>query len=295
MPRGSASAVPADRSAAAALPVRPPGHLRSGVEHRLPAAAARSDRFRGGLHGAGRGRAAAGGRRQRRASRHRPKPDASTAGGLKPMNLARRSGSVGGLTLVSRILALVRDIAAGAIRRRELRVRRLLRRLPPAQHVPRLVRRRRLFGGVHPDVQPQAGRRRRRPRSRASILPSSSLSVLFAFLRGHDGRDAGRRLAAHLRSCPAAFTSRPDARAIRLRGAADPDHHPLSDADQPRLAARRHPQFARQILGQRRGADPAQHRDDRRAVRSSTARRQRIGAGAGDFGHRSAACCSSAG
>ncbi len=55
-----APALPADRSAAAAVPVRPPGHLRRGREHRLPAADARSDRFRGGLHGAGRGGPAAG-------------------------------------------------------------------------------------------------------------------------------------------------------------------------------------------------------------------------------------------
>ena len=37
------------------------------------------------------------------------KPDAAIAGEAQPMNLARSLGSVGGLTLVSRILALVRD------------------------------------------------------------------------------------------------------------------------------------------------------------------------------------------
>ena len=52
---------------------------------------------------------------------------------------------------------------------------------------------------------------------------------------------------------------------VRLRGAAVADHHPLSDADQPGLAAGRDPQFARQILGQCRRADPAQHRDGGRA------------------------------
>ena len=51
------------------------------------------------------------------------------------MNLARSLGSVGGLTLVSRILALVRDMLQAQLRRRKLRVRRFLRRIPPSQHV----------------------------------------------------------------------------------------------------------------------------------------------------------------
>ena len=45
-PRGSAAAVPADRSAAPAVPVRPPDHRRRVAERRLPAAAARPDRLR---------------------------------------------------------------------------------------------------------------------------------------------------------------------------------------------------------------------------------------------------------
>ena len=45
-PRRGAGAVPAGRSAAPAVPVRPPDHRRGGPEHRLPAAAARADRFR---------------------------------------------------------------------------------------------------------------------------------------------------------------------------------------------------------------------------------------------------------
>ena len=46
VPAGSASAVPSDRGAAAALPVRSPGHCRRGREHRLSAAVARPDRLR---------------------------------------------------------------------------------------------------------------------------------------------------------------------------------------------------------------------------------------------------------
>ena len=63
-------------------------------------------------------------------------------------------------------------------------------------------------------------------------------------------------------------------------------HLPLSDADQPGLATRRHPQFAQPLLGQCRGADPAQHLHDRRAAVLPRRHRPRHRAHAGDRGHR---------
>ena len=59
MPQEALAAVPPRRGAAPAVPVRPPDHRRGGAELRLPAAAARPDRFRRGLYGPGRSRPAA--------------------------------------------------------------------------------------------------------------------------------------------------------------------------------------------------------------------------------------------
>ena len=153
--------------------------------------------------------------------------------------------------------------AAGELRRRRLRLGRLLRLLPPAQHVPRPVR----------------GRAPSRPRSsRCSTARSAEGGELSAGLK------FAERTLAVLLPVLLVFTIVMIAAAWPVTwglsgGFKDPtpeqfafavepvaDHHPLSDADQPRLAARRHPQFARPLLGQRGGADPAQPGDDRRLV-----------------------------
>jgi putative peptidoglycan lipid II flippase len=73
------------------------------------------------------------------------------------MNLLKATGTIGGLTLASRVLGLVRDSLFARYIGASF-VGRVPGRVPPAQHVPRAVRGRRLRLGVHPDVQPEGWR-----------------------------------------------------------------------------------------------------------------------------------------
>ena len=114
------------------------------------------------------------------------------------MNLTKALGSVGGLTLVSRVLGVRPRHAVRALRRRGLRVRRVPDRLPPAQHVPRAVRGGRLLRRLHPDVQPQG-----RATADGNGLPAGlafaedALSVLLPVLLVMTA-SWSRRLAGHL-------------------------------------------------------------------------------------------------
>ena len=231
---------------------------------------------------------------QQQAARRRAGANRSltrAAGGNKPMNLARSLGSVGGLTLVSRILALVRDTLQASYVGANFASDAFFVAFRLPNMFRALVRRRRFLGGVHPDVQPQgrrSGRRQRRTALRradvAILLPVLLLFTVLMIVAAWPitWRSVGR-------------VQEPDARAVRLCRDAVADHNSLSDADQPRLAAGRHPQFARPFLGQCRGADPAQYRDDRRAVGFSTGTTRTRPRGPRRFRSPSAACCSSAG
>ena len=145
------------------------------------------------------------------------------------MNLARSLGSVGGLTLASRILGARSRHAVRAVRRRQFRVRRFRRRLADAEHVPRLVRGRRLLGGFHPDVQQKVADKEGPGPRRASTSPTMRCRcccpscVLMTVL-------------LELFAWPATYLISRDshgavARAVRLRGNAQPHHLPVPDAD----------------------------------------------------------------
>ena len=184
------------------------------------------------------------------------------------MNLVRSLGSVGGLTLVSRILALVRDtlqasfVGAGFASDAFFVSFRL----------PNMFRALFAEGAFSAAFIPMFNRKvggRRRAAGRPATSPSGRWRCccrccsLFTLVMIAAAWPVTWGLSGGFKDpTPAQF-------AFAVEPVAD--HHPLSDADQPRLPARRHPQFARPLLGQRRGADPAQPRDDRRACGSSTA------------------------
>ena len=109
-----AAAFPAGRGAAPAVPVRASDRRRNRPEPRLPAGAARSDRFRVGLYGAG-GSSPAGRRASRAATASRR--SATPKRGARPdlMNLYRAIGSIGGLTMVSRVLGFARDMIGSRV------------------------------------------------------------------------------------------------------------------------------------------------------------------------------------
>ena len=211
------------------------------------------------------------------------------------MNLARSLGSVGGLTLASRMLGARPRHAVRAVRRRQLRVRRLRGRLAHAQHVPGAVRRGRVLGGVHPDVQPARSPTRTAPDCPPAFdFAEDALSVLLPVLVAHDGAARAARLARDLPASRLGFNGASHeqfAFAVMLAAL----HLPLPDADLARLAAGRHPQFAPQVLGRRRGADPAQCRADRRARLLPHARAAEHHAVTRRSRSRSAARCSSPG
>ena len=77
------------------------------------------------------------------------------------MNLVKATGTIGGLTLVSRVAGFAREMLMAGSWARAGR-RRLFRRLPAAQHLPPLVRRRRLFGRLRAALQPAPPGRGRR-------------------------------------------------------------------------------------------------------------------------------------
>ena len=171
-------------------------------------------------------------------------PDAARGG--QRMNLARSLGSVGGLTLVSRVLALVRDTLQA-----QLSSARASRRTPSSSPSA--------CPTCSAPCSPKAPSPPRSSRCSTARSAKRTMSNAGLALRRADAGGAAAGAAAvhrpHARSppgrSPGAFraASRIRRRAVRLRGHAVADHHPLSDADQPRLAARRHPQFARTNSG----------------------------------------------
>ena len=193
----------------------------------------------------------------RPASRARPraKPEPIVAGRIE-MNLGTRA-RLGRRADPRQPGAGARPrFAVGALRRRGLRVRRVPDRLPPAQHVPRAVRGRGVFGRVHPDVQPQGGGGRRAAMPARDGSPRTRCRCCCPIL-------IVMTVVMELAAWPVTWVlsggfNDISPRRVRLRGRAVADHLPLSAADQPGVAARRHPQFAAPILGQRRRADPAQ-------------------------------------
>ena len=240
MPEDALRAVPAGRGAAPAVPVRPPDRRRRGPEHRLPAAAARPDRLRRRLHGAARGSSRPAGAtarrraaRRRRAGRQRltrrPAPheprqgdghDRRADAGQPRRGLRPRHADVAGCMGAS---------CAG---------RRLLRRLPAAQHLPPAVRRRRLLGRVRAAVQPAAARRGRRGGRRSNF----SEEVLAVFLPTLVLFTLVFEIIMPARSSRLISGYHGDK--LDARDLPDPDHLPLSDADQPGLAVLGHPQLA---------------------------------------------------
>ncbi len=181
------------------------------------------------------------------------------------MNLVKALGSVGGLTLASRILALVRDslaaryvgagFAADAFNGVAFRLPNMFRALFAegafsAAFVPMFNKKAEGEEGI----------------SEAYRFAERALALLFLDPRPVHGRPARRSLAADApalgRLCQAASDGGPAC----LCGHALAHHHPLSGADQPRLAAGRHIELARPLLGECRRAGAAQHRDDRRPL-----------------------------
>ena len=170
------------------------------------------------------------------------------------MTLVRSLTSVGGLTLVSRALALVRDtlqasyVGAGFASDAffvAFRLPNMFRALFAegafsAAFIPLFNRK---VGGSG-DVS--AGLRFAE-RALAVLFPVLLVFTLFMLAAlGAVGRLQG-----------------PDARPIRLRRDLVADHDSLFVADLACFAAGRDPELTRPVLGERGGADPAEHRDDR--------------------------------
>ena len=157
----------------------------------------------------------------------------------------------------------------------------------PAQSVPRAVCRRRLCGGLRADVQPPGGRRwwpaGWGPRlcggcaGGAAALPD-------AVHRG-DGGSGGTGGVDAYRRLP-----RCQCRQILAHRAFHPAYVPLSDADQPDVAAGRPAQFGRALCGERRGADPAQSGADCRHVVVRRVTKCRGGAHPGAVRHAGRHC-----
>ena len=80
------------------------------------------------------------------------------------MNLIKSTGTIGGLTLVSRVAGFAREMLMSRIMGASWLGRCLLRRLPAAQHLPPPVRRGRLFGRIRPALQPAPAARAATPR-----------------------------------------------------------------------------------------------------------------------------------
>ena len=171
------------------------------------------------------------------------------------MNLVRSFSSVGGLTLVSRVLGFVRDMLMARFLGAGFASDAFL----VAFRLPNMFRALFAEGRVRLGLRARCSTARsaRSGRARARLrFAEQALAVLLPFLILFTG-------LLMLLAGPAVLVlsggfNDVDARAIRLRGRAAADHLPLSALHQPGLAARRHPQFAAPILGQRRRADPAQ-------------------------------------
>ena len=190
------------------------------------------------------------------------------------MNLAQaRPGSVGGLTLVSRVARLCPRHAACALLGAgfasdaffvAFRLPNMFRALFAegafsAGFVPMFSQRLQGGGG---EARPRTSPRRRSRCSCRSdpVHPGCSSSPLAAVL---SRRSRDRRPSSRLRGPPVA------------------DHLPLSAADQPRLAVSAASSTARRASPRRLRAGAAQPRDDRRAVvlpRRTPSRRRRSGA-----------------
>ena len=132
------------------------------------------------------------------------------------MNLARSLGSVGGLTLASRILALVRD----SLQARYVGANFASDAFLVAFRLPNMFRAFFAEGAFSSAFIPMFNRKLAESggeRGPPSISPNASLSVLFAFLAGDDGGHAGRRLAADGAAVRRLSPAASDARAIRIR------------------------------------------------------------------------------
>ena len=242
-----------------------------------------------------RGRAASrGGRRRRRpkpADRRRPaKPRKADD---QPMNLLKAGGTIGGLTMVSRILGFAREMVfarvMGATAAAEVfiwafQLPNLLRRLLgegafSQGFVPLFARR----IGKDGDLEDAQALRRR---GAGGVPAGPDRDHRIVHRRHAGGGHRGRQRALDRRS-----------RQVRLHRLPDPDHLPLSDLHQHGVAVQRDPQFA--VALRRRGlrSGAAQRRAARRAAAGAGGRdRDRGGHGLGGAGRRRAAagaCASS--
>ena len=191
-------------------------------------------------------------------------------GGTPAFDFVRSFSSIGILTLISRACScFVRDMLMALLPRRRFRLRRLPDRLPPAQHVPRFVRRGSLRLRLR--APPSTARSARTMAGWGPRLASSArdaLAVLLALPEslGYRPADDPRRAWPVLWSLPgpALQTSVGMPQQFAFATEAGADHLSLSPLHQPRLPARRHPQQPAPLLGERGRADPPQPHFDRR-------------------------------
>ena len=183
------------------------------------------------------------------------------------MSLVRNTATIGGLTLVSRILGFVRDMLMARFVGAGFASDAFL----IAWRLPNLFRALFAEGAFA-----------------SAFVPMFNRTIAGAEKDGRAGLPAGLRFAENV-AVGAAAGADPFHRADDARRRADrlgddrrlsrwragearagdrihPHHLSLSDADLAGVAARRHPQFARPLLGQRGGAGAAQPVPDCRAA-----------------------------